>query len=66
MILQQFLYLTLTADNICSYFICISLGPPVNKQKMYDHIHLQDLASQPTISRTNDVSIKVNYVLHNE
>lgn len=29
------------------------IGPPVNKQKMYDHIHLQDIASQPTISQAN-------------
>ncbi|XP_054721717.1 NPC intracellular cholesterol transporter 1-like isoform X2 [Uloborus diversus] len=33
------------------------IGPPVNKQKMYDHIHLQDIASQPTISHANDASM---------
>ncbi|XP_023228540.1 uncharacterized protein LOC111628914, partial [Centruroides sculpturatus] len=29
------------------------IGPPVNKQKMYDHIHLEDLPSQGKIENTN-------------
>ncbi|KAF8785415.1 NPC intracellular cholesterol transporter 1 like protein [Argiope bruennichi] len=33
------------------------IGPPVNKQKMYDHIHLQDIASQSRISQANDASM---------
>lgn len=33
------------------------IGPPVNKQKMYDHIHLQDLPSQGKMENTNDASI---------
>ncbi|KAG8199914.1 hypothetical protein JTE90_015899 [Oedothorax gibbosus] len=33
------------------------IGPPVNKQKMYDHIHLQDIASQSRISPANDASM---------
>ncbi|GFY26132.1 NPC intracellular cholesterol transporter 1 [Trichonephila clavipes] len=33
------------------------IGPPVNKQKMYDHIHLQDIASQSRISPSNDASM---------
>ncbi|XP_035212713.1 NPC intracellular cholesterol transporter 1-like isoform X1 [Stegodyphus dumicola] len=33
------------------------IGPPVNKQKMYDHIHLQDITSQSRISPANDASM---------
>lgn len=44
--------------SLCHH-VCLFLGPPVNKQKMYDHIHLQDIASQPTISQANDVSYEM-------
>ncbi|XP_015908024.1 NPC intracellular cholesterol transporter 1 isoform X1 [Parasteatoda tepidariorum] len=33
------------------------IGPPVNKQKMYDHIHLQNIASRSRITPANDASM---------